>query len=83
MKKLLCIAIILAACVVCACLFSACGNSATDSGDPEYEALTIDISGLKELGEGGVFQVSIAELRQLPQVERATCAPPASTRNST
>lgn len=69
MKKLLCIAIILAACVVCACLLCACGNSATDSGDPEYEALTIDISGLKELGEGGVFQVSIAELRQLPQVD--------------
>ncbi|MBR3392325.1 MAG: hypothetical protein IKG74_06690 [Firmicutes bacterium] len=68
MKKLLLTAAILAACLLCACA-GAGGTGATDSGDPEYEALTIDISGLKELGEGGVFQVSIAELRQLPQVD--------------
>ena len=50
MKKLLYITVILAVCLFCVCLFSACGNSATDSGDPEYEAQTIAISGLQELG---------------------------------
>ena len=62
MKKLLFSLAILAVVL----LFCACG--ATDSGDPEYEAQTIAINGLKEL-DGGVFEVSIADLRQLPQVD--------------
>ena len=36
------------------------------SGDPAYEALTIQIEGLRELG-GGVAEISVAELRALPQ----------------
>jgi len=43
------------------------GNNA-GSGDPEYEALTIQIEGLRELS-GGIAQISIAELRSLPQHE--------------
>ena len=39
-----------------------------DSGDAEYEARTIQIEGLFELG-GGVAEISVAELRALPQYE--------------
>ena len=39
-----------------------------DSGDPEYEALTIQIEGLRRLN-GGIAEVSVAELRSLPQHE--------------
>ncbi|MDR0468785.1 MAG: hypothetical protein LBH09_02300 [Peptococcaceae bacterium] len=44
------------------------GAAPSDSGDPGYEALTIQIEGIREL-EGGVAEVSIAELRTLPQHE--------------
>jgi len=37
-----------------------------DSGDPEYEAMSIQIEGLRELG-GGIAEISITELRSLPQ----------------
>lgn len=47
-------------------LLAACG-AATDSGDGEYESMTVSISGLK--GLDGAFELSIAELRQLEQVE--------------
>ena len=59
-------------------LLSACGNSGSgipggetaplDSGDPAYEAMTIQIEGLREL-DGGIAEISIAELRALPQTE--------------
>ena len=49
-------------------LLCGCGGGAADSGDPEYEAQTIAISGLKEL-DGGVFEVSVADLRQLEQID--------------
>ena len=39
-----------------------------DSGDPAYEALSIQIEGLRELS-GGVAEISITELRALPQNE--------------
>ncbi|MCL1827879.1 MAG: hypothetical protein FWG32_00120 [Oscillospiraceae bacterium] len=62
---------------VCAALLSvACGAPAagrshvTDSGDPAYEALTIQIEGLRELG-GGIAEITVAELRTLPQYELA------------
>jgi len=51
---------------------SACGASkpavAPDSGDPVYEARTIQIEGLREL-DGGIAEISVAELRALPQHE--------------
>jgi len=37
-----------------------------DSGDPAYEAMTIQIEGIRELG-GGFAGISITELRSLPQ----------------
>ena len=40
----------------------------TDSSDPEYEAMTIQIEGLLEL-DGGIAELSVAELRTLPQHE--------------
>ena len=58
MKKLILTAALLAACLLCAC-----GNSATDSGDPEYEAQTIAISGLQELGEDGDRKSHTSELQ--------------------
>ena len=58
--------------------FAACGTPATESpgseppqngsGDPAYEALTIQIEGLRELN-GGIVEISVAELRALPQTE--------------
>ena len=39
-----------------------------DSGDPQYEARTIQIEGLRELN-GGVAEISVGELRTLPQIE--------------
>ncbi|MCL2817958.1 MAG: hypothetical protein FWD39_06205, partial [Clostridiales bacterium] len=49
--------------VILLCLaLTACGG-AKDSGDPKYEALTILIEGLP----GGDVEISIAELRKLPQ----------------
>jgi len=39
-----------------------------DSGDPAYEAMVIQIEGLRGL-DGGVAWISIAELRSLPQHE--------------
>ncbi|MCL1816061.1 MAG: molybdopterin-dependent oxidoreductase [Clostridiales bacterium] len=41
-----------------------------DSGDAAYEAYTIHIEGLREL-EGGIAELSVAELRALPQHELA------------
>ncbi|MCL2166546.1 MAG: hypothetical protein FWH49_09105 [Clostridiales bacterium] len=41
-------------------------EAAADSGDPEYEALVIQVEGLREL-DGDIAEVSIAELRTLPQ----------------
>jgi len=43
-------------------------NSPVGSADTEYEAQVIQIEGLYELG-GGIAQISIAELRSLPQHE--------------
>jgi len=50
-----------------------CGKPAVpekpvDSGDEAYEAMTIQIEGLRELG-GGIAEISVAELRALPQLE--------------
>ena len=39
-----------------------------DSGDDEYEAMTVQVEGLRELG-GGIAEISVAELRALPQHE--------------
>jgi len=52
-------------------LLAACGAAGPpaalrDSGDPAYEALTVQIEGLRELG-GGIAEISIAEMRSLPQ----------------
>ena len=55
---------------------ASCGNAADtdapaappDSGDPAYEAMTIQIEGLLGL-DGGIAEVSVAELRALPQHE--------------
>ena len=44
------------------------GAAPKGSGDPAYEALTIQIEGIRELG-GGVAEVSVADLRALPQHE--------------
>jgi len=53
-------------------LIAAAGCGDTDmpvtSGDTEYEARTIQIEGLRELG-GGIAEISVAELRLLPQYE--------------
>ena len=53
-------------------LFAACGSpgpvAAADSGSPEYEALAVQVEGLRELG-GGVAELTVAELRSLPQHE--------------
>ena len=38
------------------------------SGDPEYEAQIIQIEGLREL-DGGIAEISVAEMRDLPQVD--------------
>ncbi|MCL2495932.1 MAG: molybdopterin-dependent oxidoreductase [Clostridiales bacterium] len=43
-------------------------TGAADSGDPAYEALTVQIEGLRELN-GGIAEISVAELRALPQHE--------------
>ena len=51
--------------VILLCLaLTACGG-AKDSGDPAYEALTVVIKGLP----GGDVEISIAELRKLPQYD--------------
>jgi hypothetical protein len=39
-----------------------------DSGDPEYEAMTVQIEGLRELN-GGIAEISISELRALPRID--------------
>ena len=44
------------------------GQGTPDSGDSEYEALTIQIEGLPGL-DGGIAEISVAELRALPQHE--------------
>jgi hypothetical protein len=58
------------ACLLCGAvlLSAACGGppAASGSGDPEYEAMTIQIEGLRGL-DGGVAEISVAELRLLPQ----------------
>ena len=62
----------LLAIIICVMLlFTACSPAdkpagKIDSGDPEYEALSIQIEGLRGL-DGGIAQISIAELRALPQ----------------
>jgi len=60
--------------IICAAaiLSAACGKlpgpdpASPDSGDPAYEAMTVQIEGLREL-DGGIAEISIAELRSLPQ----------------
>jgi len=54
-------------------LFASCSTSKSDmppppsdSGDPAYEAMTIQIEGLRELS-GGIAEISITDLRSLPQ----------------
>lgn len=54
--------LLLALCAGCA------APAATDSGDADYEAMTIQIEGLREL-DGGIAALSVAELRALPQQE--------------
>ena len=60
--------------VLCAAACTAgCGATpapaeVTDSGDPGYEAQVITIEGIRELG-GGIAELSVAELRALPQHE--------------
>ena len=67
------------AAVLCICAtfaLAACAGSGSgspdapaappDSGDAAYEALTIQIEGLREL-DGGIAEISVAELRALPQ----------------
>jgi len=62
--------------LLCCVLFVIAGcskpddNSGTrvDSGDEAYEAQTIQIEGLRELS-GGIAEVSVTELRALPQFE--------------
>jgi len=55
-------------------MLAACDTSpvtispATGSGDPAYEAMTVQIEGLREL-DGGIAEISISELRSLPQHE--------------
>jgi len=54
-------------------IFAGCGTEAAptpaaDSGDDEYEAQTIQIEGLRTL-DGGIAEISVAELRALPQHE--------------
>ena len=60
------------------CLFIAAACDRTpevtevkDSGDAQYEAMVIQIEGLRELGDG-VAEISVAELRALPQIEMQT-----------
>jgi len=52
--------------VLCASAAVACSGKPSDSGDPAYEAMAIQIEGLREL-DGGIAEISIAELRSLPQ----------------
>ena len=61
--------LIAAVLLVCVMLCgSACSlrSPAPKSGDPVYEAQTIQIEGLREL-MGGIAEISVAELRSLPQ----------------
>jgi len=66
---LLCAAALLSA---GAFISTACGKlpapdpTPPDSGDPVYEAMTVQIEGLRELS-GGIAEISITELRSLPQ----------------
>ena len=53
---------------VCGCGAGNSPGAAIDSGDPEYEAQTILIEGLRVL-DGGIAEISVAQLRSLPQVE--------------
>ena len=56
-----------AALALTACEASPAAPSALpQSGDPEYEAMTIQIEGLRELN-GGIAEISVTELRALPQ----------------
>ena len=61
--------------LLCVAIAAGCGRSTQtappDSGDTEYEARTIQIEGLREL-DGGVAEISVAELRALPQHEMQT-----------
>ena len=43
----------------------------SDSGDSGYETQTIQIEGLREL-DGGIAEISVAELRALPQIDKQT-----------
>jgi len=59
--------------LICIIIFVAsCGEGVAttplDTGDPEYEAQTIRIEGIREL-DGGIAEISVAELRTLPQHE--------------
>jgi len=42
-----------------------------DSGDAQYEAMTIQIEGIIDL-DGGIAEISVAELRALPQLDMQT-----------
>ena len=67
-----CLSAVLIICI--AIVFVGCGEAtvpatnATQGGDEAYEAQTIQIEGIRELS-GGVAEISVSELRTLPQHE--------------
>ena len=65
--------IVTIALLICVATAAGCAKPAAppDSGDAGYEAQTIQIEGLRELG-GGIAEISVAELRALPQHEMQT-----------
>jgi len=67
-RFILSVALICAVAVVAGCAKTAAPVIPADSGDPAYEAQTIQIEGLLGL-DGGIVEISVAELRTLPQVD--------------
>ena len=70
-QALLVIFALVQALLACSCAEKPLPNAAVafaDSGDAEYEAMVIQVEGLREL-QGGIAEISVAELRTLPQVE--------------
>ena len=63
----ICIVIALAACATPGQESPAPASAPPDSGDPAYEALTIQIEGLREL-DGGIAEITVSEMRALPQI---------------
>lgn len=70
MKKnlLILVMFIMATFISTACAGGNTSNIPADSGDPEYEAMTIQIEGIREL-DGAIAEITVAELRALPQYE--------------